>query len=407
VTDDITIEVPTEADWDEYDASISTTFNGDVDEEISALERTVWEPERSLVARRDGRIVGTAGIYTRRLCVPGGSVPAAHVTLVSVAPTARRQGVLTRFMKQQFLDAQAAGEPVAVLWASEARIYQRFGYGLAVRKMGLTVNNREVTMTAPVSSGRIRSGTPSELRDDLIKVYEQVYGTRPGWSERTAKHWDYRLSDPKEWRHGATQIRVVVHEGDAGVDGYAIYRVKAEWGDTGPSSQVQISEHVASNTEAYLALWNYLLNLDLTRSARKWNAAVDDPLFALANEPRHLGATLSDALWVRLIDVPAALAARQYLTDVDVVLDVTDELIPANSGRWHLVGSADKVTCTRTEEDADIAGDVRVFGAAYLGGVSLSALADAGLIREVQPGTLAKASVAFGWHRAPSAVEVF
>ena len=128
MSDDISIEVPAHDDWDAFFRANTAAFNADGDEDTSAAERVLFEPERCLVARRDGEIVGTAGIASRRMCVPGGVVAAGHVTLVSVAPTARRRGVLTRFMRQQFADMRAAGEPIAALWASEGRIYQRFGY---------------------------------------------------------------------------------------------------------------------------------------------------------------------------------------------------------------------------------------------------------------------------------------
>ena len=148
MSDDISIEVPTSGDWDEIYRVVSHAFHEESSESASDAEAKVFETERGLVARREGEIVGTAAILTRQLAIPGGTVAAAHVTLVSVAATARRQGVLTRFMQRQFDDARAAGESIAVLWASEGRIYQRFGYGLAATKLGLTIESREVELGA-------------------------------------------------------------------------------------------------------------------------------------------------------------------------------------------------------------------------------------------------------------------
>jgi predicted acetyltransferase len=408
VTDDITIDVPTVDDWDAIHETASIAFHGDVDEATSAADRLTFEPERFLVARREGQIVGTAGIYTRHLAVPGAVVPTAHVTFVAVAATARRQGVLTRFMRRQFADIAAAGEPVAALWASEGRIYQRFGYGLASRKLSLDVESREVSFTVPAAdTGRLREGAPADFRDTMAKLYDQVYPQRPGWSERLPRHVDHRLVDLERERRGATSMRVVVHESDDGVDGYALWRAAGKWGNSGPAGDVRVVEVCAATNEAYAALWRFLLAVDLTRSTSMWFAATDEPLLFMVNEPRRLNATMTDGLWIRIVDVPGALAARRYAADVNVVLEVTDDLVPANSGRWRLTGSAESAHCESTVDEPDIACGIRALGAAYLGGSPLDALAAAGLVRELRAGTLARTGVAFGWHRTPSAIEVF
>jgi predicted acetyltransferase len=203
VTDDIVIDVPTAADWDDFYDALAAAFHEDPSDATRDAEEMVFEVDRGLVARRDGSIVGTAGILTRQMAIPGGTVPTAHVTVISVAATARRQGILSRFMRRQFDDARAAGEPIAALWATEGRIYQRFGYGLAASKLSLTIDSREVELLMPRTDGRLREGEPAEVRDSLVKLYDDVYPQRPGWSERAARHWDYRLADLEAWRRGA------------------------------------------------------------------------------------------------------------------------------------------------------------------------------------------------------------
>ena len=409
MTDTFMIEVPGEDDWDDFYGAMCVNFNEQPDEESSAAERLVFEPLRCLVARRDDRIVGTAGILTRQLRVPGAGVPAGHVTYVSVAPTARRQGLLTLMIHRQFEDMAAAGEPVAVLWASEARIYQRFGYGLATRRLALQINTREVGFTAGPTdrSGRLREGTATQFRDTIAKIYDEVYGDRNGWSERRPQHWDYRLTDHSAQRDGAPALRVVVHESDQGPDGYAVYRATDAWGDRGPNGEVRILEAIAATKEAYVRLWGFLMSIDLTRTAVFRIAAIDEPLQFMVNEPVQLGARMTDGLWLRIVDLPAALSRRRYATDVDVVLEVTDAIIPTNSGRWRLVGSPTSASCVPTADPADLACDIRALGAAYLGGSPLAALAGGGQVTEVRSGALATAATAFGWHCSPSAVEVF
>jgi predicted acetyltransferase len=168
-----------------------------------------------------------------------------------------------------------------------------------------------------------------------------------------------------------------------------------------------VHEAVAVDPATYVTLWRFLLGIDLTRTARYSHGAVDEPLVHLVAEPNRLAGRLTDGLWVRLVDVGAALAARRYARPVDVVIEVTDPLLHENAGRWRLTGDPDGAACAPTDAPADLACGILDLGSAYLGGPSLAALAAAGRVRERRPGSLAAASLAFGWHRAPAGIEVF
>jgi predicted acetyltransferase len=404
---ELPIRAAADDDWPAVFRLMMTAFHDGVDEEWERIERGVFEPDRSLVVEDGDRMVGHACVLTRDLTVPGAVVPAAHVSMVSVAPTHRRRGLLTRLMHRQLAEVAEGGEPVAVLWASEGRIYPRFGYGLASQRVSYTVDIREVRLPEPTEPGRLRIEPPAEALPQLRRVYESVAPGRPGWSSRDDRWWAYRLADPAGRRRGATERRATLHEGAAGVDGYALWRSKGNWGAGGPEGEVSVDEVVATTPDAYLALWRFLISIDLTRSARLWLGGPDEPLLHLANEPRRLGATLGDGLYVRIVDLPAALAARRYAAPVDLVIEVTDRLLPGNAGRWRLTADPEKATCTRTEQPADLACDITELGAAYLGGTPLAALAAAGRVRAPRPEALAAASTGFGWHRAPSAIEIF
>jgi predicted acetyltransferase len=403
--DEITLEVPTDADWPEFSRLLGNVFHEAVSDALRDREHIAFEPQRALVGRDQGVIVSTAGIVTRRLAVPGALVPTGHVTFVGVAATYRRRGLLTRMMRRQFADMRAAGEPLALLWASEGRIYQRFGYGMATQRARIQAEMREVRVTAEHRGGRLREGTPADLRDSLAKIFEGLLPDRPGWSDRAPHMWDYRLADPESARSGATELRALVHEGDGGPDGYALWAGVEHWENYGSRAELRVRELVAANPVAYAALWNHLLTMDLARTVNMWLAAVDEPIQYMVDEPRRLGLSVGDGLWVRLLDVPAALAARRYLTPVELTLDVSDPVIAENNGRFRLSGSPDAATCTPSSEPADLWVSVNALASAYLGGASLVTLADAGLVRELRPGALAAASVAFGWYRAPAAIE--
>jgi len=405
---DLPLRPATPDDFPKAAALLFGLFHRAVDQEAQDRDRLVWEADRALVVTDGDEVVGHSFAAARELTVPGAVLPTAHVTGVGVAATHRRRGLLTRLMRRQLRDVRDAGrEPLAVLWASESRIYPRFGYGLASTRLDLTIDIREVRLPAATAVGQLRVGSPADLYSELTKVYDSLRPDRPGWSSRDDNWWAQVLADPPGDREGATERRVVVHEGEAGVDGYALWRSKGNWTANGPNAEVHVSEIAAADPEAYAALWRFLLGIDLARQVTYGFAAVDDPLLHLASDPRQLGTHFSDGLWVRLVDLPAALAARRYASEVDVVLEVSDALLPENAGRWRLTGGPGGATCERTDAAADLACDVLELGAAYLGGTSLAALARAGRVRELRPGTLHPASTAFGWHRLPAAPEVF
>jgi predicted acetyltransferase len=406
----IDLRAGTADDWDAVSGLLNTAFHNPPESGFRDIEGSVFEPERALLAEDDGALVGHAAAYTRDLTVPGAVVSAAHVTLVAVLPTHRRQRILTRMMHRQLREIRTAGrEAMAVLWASEGRIYPRFGYGMAAQRLALSVPHREVSLPGPPAGGdgRLRFVDPAASWSVLARVYEQQRTERTGWSSRGERWWQFTLADPPARRGGTTELRAALFETPHGPAGYALWRVKGGWASSGPQGEVRVQEVTANTPEAYRALWQLLLSIDLARTTSYPMAAVDEPLVHLVDEPRRLNGQFLDSLWVRLVDLPRALTTRRYATTVDVVVDVTDALLPENAGRWRLTAGPDGASCTPADSPADLACDVRELGAAYLGGVSLAALGAAGRVREHTPGSLAAASAAFGWHRLPSAPEVF
>lgn len=388
---------------------LGSLFHSSLDAESRAVQQSLLEPERTLVVRDDSEVVATATAFTRELTVPGARLPAAHVSMVAVAPTHRRRGLLSELMRRQLGGVRDAGtEPVALLWASEGRIYPRFGYGLACHQLVVECETTELRLPEPTAgAGRLRLTKPARCRAELARVYDGVRPDRPGWSSRSEVWWNYVLADPAARREGATERRALLHEGPDGVNGYALFRTRNAWDTVGPKAVTLVDELVSGDPAAYLAMWRLLLTLDLTRRLTLRGIALDEPLLRLVNEPRRLDARLNDALWLRVVDLPAALSARRYATSVDVVLEVTDDLLTENTGRWRLTGGLDGASCVPSTEMADLACDIRALGELYLGGTGLGELAAAGRVRELRPGALASAGPAFGWQRAPAAMEVF
>jgi predicted acetyltransferase len=398
----------TDADMPALVEFILGAFLRDPEDDELDVQRLIAEPDRTHVITDGAAIVGTGMILTRDLTVPGAVVPAAHVTGVAVASTHRRQGLLTRIMTAQLEAVRDRGtEPVAVLWASEGAIYGRFGYGVASWQMEYTIATRDTALTVPAPPGRLRQTVPKDVIGDLSAVFERVQATRPGRSGRDERWWKYHTADPRSWRRGRSAQRAVLYDSGDDVEGYALWRVKSDWSSTGPDGEVGVIEVVASTADAYRALWRFLLSIDLTRTVKYYFAAPDEPLAQLVTNPSGLDASAGPGLWVRIVDLPRALAERRYTAPVDVVLDVTDTMLPGNAGRWHLVGDATGARCEATDDEPDLALDVGHLGAAYLGGTSLLSLGAAGLVTESRAGALAAASTAFSWSPAPLSIEIF
>ncbi|MGH8823325.1 MAG: GNAT family N-acetyltransferase [Jiangellaceae bacterium] len=408
MTRDLSMRTATDADLPALVEFITGAFLRDPEDDELDVQRLVSEPDRTHMITDGATVVGTGMILTRDLTVPGAVIPAAHVTGVAVASTHRRQGLLTRIMTAQLEAVRDRGtEPVAVLWASEGAIYGRFGYGAASWQMEYTITTRETTLTAPAPLGRLRQAVPKDVIGDLSAVFDRVQADRPGRSSRDERWWKYHTADPKSWRRGRSAQRAVLYDSGDEIDGYAIWRVKSGWSDVGPDGEVAVIEVVAATAEAYRALWRFLLTIDLTRTVKYYFAAPDEPLTQLVTNPYGLDASTGPGLWVRIVDVPGALASRRYAVPVDVVLEVTDAMLPGNAGRWRLVGDKEAARCEATDDEADLTLDVGHLGAAYLGGPTLLSLGAAGLVRENRPGPLLAASTAFGWSPAPLSIEVF
>ena len=350
------------------------------------VELALVEPGRFYGAYDGSRLVGTAGSFALRLAVPGAVVPVAGVTWVAVEQTVRRQGVLRSFMDRQLGDLHAAGTAVAALWASQGAIYQRFGYGAAAWHLSVTLPSRSA-FRRPVATGGLELLTPTAAA--LAPVYDVVAARTPGWAARDELWWATRLHDPEHARAGATPLQCVRTGG-----GYALYSLTSRWADGVPSGTVAVRELVAADEGARERLWRYLLDLDLMGEVTCRLVPVDDPLLHLLAEPRLAHGKLGESLYVRLVDVPAALSARAYATDVDVVLEVRDEQCPWNAGRWRLTGGRAGATCGPAGGPADLVLDVGDLGAAYLGGTTLTSRR--ATVREQVPGALARASTAFG-----------
>jgi predicted acetyltransferase len=385
-------------------------FSDDIADTATALLGFEWD--RTVGAELDGQLAGVSSVFSLQMPVPGGEVPTAGLTWVGVHPQHCRRGVLSAMVRHHLHTVHEAGrEPVSALWAAEAAIYGRFGYGLAAFAMRMTLPRGAGLRSVPGADGlrvRLLKADPDAHTDVVHEVFEAVRRDRPGMMSRRGGLARKALSDPPHWREGAESLRLLlVCDADDRPRGYALFRRKESWDDAGPAGEVRVREAHAVDAAAARVLWGRLTDLDLMARVRTDMRPVDDGLLHLLTDTRSAQARVFDGLWVRLVDVAEALARRRYSRPVDVVLDVRDPLCPWNARRWRLVGGPDVASCEATSAPADLEMDVEALGAAYLGGPTLTSLAAAGRVTELRAGALASASAALAWPVAPYCGWVF
>jgi predicted acetyltransferase len=362
------------------------------------------ELERMHTAWDGDRVVGGAGAFTYQLSVPGGSVPAGGVTVVGVLPTHRRRGVLRSLMKAQLADCRTRGEVAAYLWASEATIYGRFGYGLSSRIGEMTLARDRAAFAVPFTPrGVVRLLGLEEAAKLFPPLYEQVFAQRPGTFTRSKAWWETRkLADDPARRRGGPLHRALL-ELDGEPAGYALYRVAQDWESGYSKGTVTIQEVVTPTPEATRELWRWLLDFDWTSQFVAGLLPLDHPLFLLLAEPRRMQFRTNDGVWVRLIDIPAALSARSYAGDGEIVLEVTDAFLPENAGRYRVTAGGTE----RTEDGADLSLDVTGLGSVYLGGFGFGDLVRASRAEELTEGAAARGDALFSTGIEPWCAEIF
>ena len=303
-------------------------------------------------------------------------------------------------MRLMIDDCHRRGEPIAALWAAEGAIYQRFGFGLGTLAMSIEADSRAFRFAREwPEEGRCRLLPAGEGLEIVEPIYEAAPRGRAGFLRRPPQWWPGRLPDAEKDNKGGEAKRLVVFEIGGRAEAYAVYKIKADWGARGPNHTLSVEEAFSSTPGGTRAIWRYLMCVDLVRTVKASRLPVDHPLFMLAAEPRALGACAGDGLWVRIVDVPAALSGRAYGVNGHgrgrIVIELRDEYCPWNAGRWDLSVEDGRGRVERTEAEADVALEANDLASMFLGGFSASALAIAGRVVELRAGGLDTADALF------------
>jgi predicted acetyltransferase len=344
----------------------------------------------------DAELIGVARSTETCLTVPGGGQVAANMVVdVAVRADRTRRGVMTDLTKAQLTDMAGRGVTAAVLKASEGGIYRRFGYGVSTRARTYTVNRRSLRLRDEVPrDGRIELLAFADATRAVPAIYAEIARTRPGMIMRTLQWWTMAAPSAVGAPAAAGPIMTVVHGGPGGLDGYAVYSVHRA---PPVPTLLRIHDMHTTGSQAFGALWRHLLGVDLVDEIEAPARPVDEPAELLFTDPRACHTTtVFDEQWLRLVDVPTALAARTYLGEA-VVIEVTDPLLGHNCGTYRVAAEGVR----RTSEPAQLRLDVAALADIYLGTWPPSALAQAGLVDVRDPAVLAAADRLFAAPTAP------
>jgi predicted acetyltransferase len=374
------------------------------DDQAERLGR-VLPPERVYAAWEDGQAVGGLAAFPLHLTVPGGRVPAAGVTVAGVLPTHRRRGVLRGMMRALIDACHRAGEPIAYLWCTEDTIYGRFGFGPASFTAEIDLPRERSAFHAPLAAaGRVRLVPLAAAEEHVAAIYEPIAAATPGMFARSSAWWQTRILADPAWRRGTGgDLQCAVLELEGRPAAYALYRLNWAFERGLQSGSVSVIEAIATSPEATAAIWRYLLDIDWLARVRASLLPLDHPLLLLLAEPRRLGFSLRDGVWVRLLDVGTALSARSFQPPGSVVIEVIDQFCPWNAGCWR-VGSG---VVGRTDDVPELRCDVSALGSVYLGGFTWTRLAAALRVQELCAGAIVRADAIFQAGCAPWCPEVF
>jgi len=365
----------------------------------------ILPPERIHAAFDDGAVVGSGGAFPFEIGVPGGFARAAGITLVGVLPTHRRRGILRALMRAQIDDIHARREPIAYLWASEDAIYGRFGYGIASFSGNVEISRDRASFFREFEeTGSVRFVDSDEAVESFTAIQRAAAGRHPGMFVRTAEWWRARrLADPEWAREGGGEMVRALLELDGRPAAYALYRLHFSAARGVPSGFTNVIEAVGDSPEATRGIWRFLLDIDWMDRVRASLLPLDHELFLLLREPRRLLFELRDGLWVRLVDVDAALNARTYKQGEPLTVDVLDEFCPWNAGVWELGPEG----AARSSKEPELRLDVSALGSVYLGGFTFAQLARAGRIEVLVEGGVDRADSLLRTDRYPWCPEIF
>jgi predicted acetyltransferase len=365
--------------------------------------------ENTLCAFEDGELAATYGWWPMTMRFNGMAAPAAGVTFVSTSPVHRRRGYLRRITGRHFeMLYKSAERPIAVLHASMAAVYHRYGYGVVSSQGAYSFHPRQLRFL-PLPGLENPPGRLRELGDDgfdrLKELYRRFCRERTGYLHRAKATWAAgSLAPPPA---GGELVRIVYEE-DGILLGCLIYTAAPCAGEPGRLGQkIEIRDLLWLNARAYRELWRYLSNMDLAVEIEWHRVPPDDPLPHLVEEPRELNSRVRDGMMGRIVDAGQALSCRRYGADGKICFALTDPLCPWNEGAWGMEVSDGRAHLEKTDGECDVTIPADTLAMLFFGQISASRAAAMGRLEALAPEALSAWDAIFQTRHAPFCPDFF
>jgi predicted acetyltransferase len=376
------VRPPVPAELDQFFTHHDRIYGRRTDPQLPGIWRNVFDYERSLIARRHGRLVATAGRCAARLRTPGGALPAVVLSYLAVDASERRRGVSVELLHRQYVEAIEREEPVAAFATSFGYQYARIGAGTVAWSASVALDNgRAQLLTPPVERNEVEIATgtvDAALVDGLHGLYTEATASRAGTLEFPVGWW---RAYHAETELGDSARFALLASRTGRPSGYAIFTVIESWPDGIPGNVVTVQQLIATDEVTRAALWERVQSMDLAATTLTGNIPVDDSLRWLLREPRELRIRgQRDILWARLLDLPAALRGRRYRGSGSVVVEVADRFLPRNAGCWRLDVSGGEAEVNQTDASPDAAMEIGDLATLFTGAATYHTLRKVGRI---------------------------
>ena len=358
----------------------------------------------------DGReaVAGFAAAPTTINCGRG-LVDALVINTIAVRPSHRRRGLLKQMMRAQLDAARERGISLATLTASEATIYGRFGFGIATHTHPIHVDTRRLVFRPdiPVASGSVEYVHPSFLKDHWHRLVTEHQARYRGAVGHLHGHYltDTGQWDPSENGH-ARSLRCVVHFSEEGeVDGFALFTPQG-WHDSPITTKVR--KVCAEDQAVNRALWKAMAEMDMVERLTYPLSPPGDPLAASLVDPWAVQPKEGDdPVWLRILDLPSAVAQRQFDGDSegDVIVEIVDSMGYCE-GLWRMHAKDGHGTAERVDAAADVKLSVDVLAQMWHGDRTASELALSGLL-DGEPAAIGRLSRLFQVDEPPMNLATF
>ena len=398
----IEIRLPELEEVDDFYRNSGRVLGWDISDQEIPRHKAFLELDRTMLAFDEGNMVGGLTSYPYELSVPGTSSAVAAVAWVTVQPTHRRRGIFAELTKYQLSDLHDKNIPFAALWSSESIIYGRFGYGIGTVSERWEIERHQAGLARfSECTGRVRYIEKSQITDLLPNVYSRIFRCRSGMMGRTSQLWEDRLWQHDHLIENGEGSFCAVYEENGTVEGYVFY-VHDKF-----DKVLTIRELLCCSSNASVALWEFLFNMDGSEVIKVGNRPPDDPIPWMLADPRRLNRTVSDGIWLRIVDVMSALKIRKYSVEGDLVLEVRDRTCSWNHRKFELSADPSGAICRFSDSDPDISLDISDLSATYLGTTSFTLLNSAKRIEAATPASLHLADAMFSMDLAPWCTQDF